>query len=66
MDLVDKILNVVNTVSTQRFFDDSVGRKRYSLLVNFTVSSLEDKFSDSLSRRISESNVRFNSSHDVS
>lgn len=65
VDFVDKILNVVNAVGSQRLFDDGVRRKRNSLLVNFTITSLENEFSDGLSGRISEGDVGLNSSENV-
>ena len=65
MDFVDKILNVVDAVGSQRLCDDGVRRKRNSLLVNFTITSLENEFSDGLSGRVSEGDVGLNSSENV-
>ena len=65
VDLVDKIFNIVNTLLSQWFLDDGVGRKRDSLLVDLSVSSLENNFSDGLSGWVSEGDVWLNSSEDV-
>ena len=66
VDLVDEVLDVVDSVGSQIFLNDGVGCKGNSLLVRLSVSSLEDEFSDSFSGRITKGNVGFNSSEDVS
>jgi hypothetical protein len=66
VDLVDEVLDVVDSVGSQRFLDDGVGSKGDSLLVRLSVTSLEDEFSDGFSGRITECDIGFNSSEDVS
>ena len=46
--------------------DDSVIRKRDSLLVNLSVSSLENELADGISGWISESDVRLDSAEEIS
>jgi hypothetical protein len=46
--------------------DDSVIRKRDSLLVNFSVSSLKNELADGISGWISESDVRLDSAEEIS
>jgi len=46
--------------------DDSVIRKRDSLLVNLSVSSLKNELADSISGWISESDVRLDSAEEIS
>ncbi len=48
MDFVNKILNVIDVVLMKRVIDDFIVRKRNSLLVHLSVSSLQDQFSDGL------------------
>ena len=50
---------------SQNTFDGIVGFKRNSLLVNFSVSSFQDKSSNSLSGGISVCDVWFNSSEHI-
>ena len=65
VDFIDQIFNVVDTVLSKWLSYDSVWWKRDSLSVDFTISSLEDEFSDGFSWRISESDVRLNFSEEI-
>ena len=52
-NFVDDIFDGDDTVLAERLFDDGVGGKGDSLLVDLSVTSLVDEFSDSLEVRLS-------------
>lgn len=60
VNLVDQVLNGQNTVFTQVGLDDGVLRQRNSLLVNLTVTSLVDQFSDGSQVGVTVGNVWLN------
>ena len=64
-DLVDQVLNANDSVLAQNLLDDSVTGQRNSLLVNLSVTSLEDQLSDCLSGWVTEGNVWLDSSQEV-
>ena len=65
VDLIDKVLNCVDAVLAQGFLNDGVVDQGDSLLVDLSVSSLEDEFSNGLSGGVSEGDVGFDSSDEV-
>jgi len=65
VDFVDQIFNIVDAVLSKWFSYDSVWWERDSLSVDFTISSLENEFSNGFSWRISDSNIRLNFSEEV-
>jgi len=65
VDFVDQIFNVVDTVLSKGFSYDSVWWERDSLSVDFTISSLENEFSNGFSWRISEGDIRLNFSEEI-
>ena len=65
VDLVDKVLNVVNAELSKRFSDNGIVRERNSLSVDLAVPSLEDEFSDGFSGRIAEGDVGLHFSEEV-
>jgi hypothetical protein len=65
MDFIDEVLDGMNILLTERFINDGVVGKRNSLFFNFSISPLENQFSDGLSRRISESDVGLDFTEEV-
>ena len=49
VDFIDQILNGLNVMLAQRFLNNSVIRKRDSLSIDLSISSLENKLSDNIS-----------------
>ena len=64
-DLVNQVLYTHDSVLSQNLLDDCVAGQRNSLLVNFSVTSLQDKLSDGLSGWVTKGNVWLNSSQKI-
>jgi len=60
VNLIDQVFNADESELSKRSFNDFVGSKRDSLLVDLTVTSLVDHLRDSMSSGISESDKRLN------
>ena len=65
VDFVDQIFDVIDAVLSEWFSYDGVWWERDSLSVDFSVSSLENEFSNSFSGRISEGDIWLNFSEEV-
>ena len=65
INLIDKIFNTNNSMFSQDLLNDTVRCKRNSLLVDLSVTSLVDQFSDGFSWWVSEGYVGLNSSQEV-
>ena len=65
MNFVHNIFNGIDSLLSKRLIDDVIVGKRDSLFVDFSVSSLKKKSSNGLSGRISEGDIRFNSSEHI-
>ena len=65
MDLVDQVLDGMHVLLAQGLADDLVVRKRNSLLVDLTISSLENKLPNVFSGRVAKGNVWLNSAQKV-
>ncbi len=65
VDFVNQIFNVVDAMLSKWFSYNGVWWERDSLSVDFTISSLEDKFSNGFSWRISKGDVRLNFSEEI-
>lgn len=59
VELVDQVFNADDLLLSENLFDDFVGSDGDSLLVDLTETSLVDQVRDSVSGRISVSDVRF-------
>lgn len=65
VDFIDQIFNGRDSLLSEGFLNQSIGGKRDTLPVNFAISSLKDKFADGFAGRISECDVRFNTSEHI-
>ncbi len=64
-DLVNQVLNTHDSVLSQNLLNNCVTGQRNSLLVNLSITSLQDKLSDGLSGWVTKGNVWLNSSQEI-
>jgi hypothetical protein len=65
VDFLNEILNGFDSFRSESLLNDLVIGKGNSLLVDFTITSLQDEFSDGLAGGVSEGDVGFNSTEEI-
>ena len=66
LDLVDEVLNRLDTLLSERLLNNPVIGKRNALLVDLAETTLKNQFANGLTRRITESDVWLHTAQQVS